>query len=132
MSLLPTVVMTFATALALGVPAFCTAQMYRPGFSAEAAPDANLALSAAEIDSLNRELDDEVRALDSFGGGKRGIDRFPRGHIAAGGWKLYGRVFLVNFQNEIGNDEDRTRITWRRTGPRIRHSRLYIGIHRQF
>ena len=124
--------MTFATALALGVPAFCAAQMYRPGFAAETAPDANVAMSVAEIDALNRELDDDVRALDSFGGGKRGIDRIPRGHVGSQGWKLYGRVFLLNFQNEIGNDEDRTRITFRRTGPRLRKSRLYIGIHRQF
>lgn len=132
MSRLPTVVLTFASALAL-IPVSCAAQMYRPDFArVESSPEANLPLSAAQIDALNREFDDDARALDAFGGGKRGIDRFPREHIAPSGWKLYGRMYLVNFQNRIGDDEDSTRFTWRRTGPRINKCRLYIVIHRQF
>ena len=127
--------MTLVSALALGVPAYCAAQAYRPDFSlaAEPAPGVNLALSAAAIDSLNREFDDDFRALDAFGSGKRGMDRFPRGQVAKQqSWKLYGRFYLVNFQNKIGIPGDETRFTWRRTGPGIRKSRIYIAVHRQF
>jgi hypothetical protein len=112
-----------SAALALGAPVDC---------AAEDAPELNLSLSSAAVDALNRDFEDDFRTLDAFGSGRRGIDRFPRDHLAAGNWKVYGRFFLVNFQNEIGNPTDTTRITWRRTGPSIKKSRIYIGFHRQF
>jgi hypothetical protein len=121
---------TFFSA-ALAVAGECAAQAQgMAGF--EDRPELHQSLSRAAIDSLQRDFEHDFRVLDSFGGGRRGIDRFPRDHVSAQNWKLYGRFYLVNFQNEIGNASDETRFTWRRTGPGIKKSRVYIGFHRQF
>ncbi len=133
MTSLQTVVVTIVSALALGWPAIGEAQLYRPERprAADYGPGLNLSLSAASIDALNAELDEDFRVLDSYAK-RRGIDRLPTSAQLHGEWKLYGRVYLVNFQHKIEEDENATRWTWRRTGPRIGGARIYILLHRQF
>ncbi len=130
---LPIVVVTILSALALGWPATCAAQMYRParGNPLELGPNANHALSPGAIDALNAELDDDFRQLDAFAK-RRGIDRLPDAAQIHGEWKLYGRFYLVNFQNKLEDSEASMRFTWRRSGPRIGGARVYILLHRQF
>lgn len=117
------------------LPRDAAAQLYRPERlhpSEAAAPMLNLSLSPASIQALNDELEDDLRALDAFSGGRRGIDRFPRGHEAHGSWRLYGRFYLVNFQNKIDRPGSSTSFTWRRTGPKIGGTRIFIAVHRKF
>jgi hypothetical protein len=123
------------SALLLAVPAACLAQMYRPDrlSGIDAGPGLSLNLSASSVHALNAEFDDDFRALDAFGGGKRGMDRFPRAFDPAPStWKFYGRFYLVNFQNQLGDPQSGMRFTWRRTGPGIPTSRIYFAFHRQF
>jgi hypothetical protein len=130
---LPSIVVTIVSVLALGWPAHCAAQMYRPERAAtpQDGPSVNLQLSMAAIDVLNAELDDDFRTLDAFSK-KRGIDRLPTAAQLHGEWKLYGRFYLVNFQNKLDEPETVTRFTWRRSGPRVGGARIYILLHRQF
>jgi hypothetical protein len=93
----------------------------------------NLSLSSASIQVLNDELDDDLRALDAFSNMKRrGMDSLRTSYEAKGGWKLYGRVYLVNFQNNINDREASTRFSWRRSGPKIAGSRIFVAVHRKF
>jgi hypothetical protein len=115
-------------------PGSCAAQMYRPEplQSFDAAPATTLMLSSAAVRALDADLE-ELRAPGAFGGGKRGIDRFPRPADEEGPkWTLYGRFYLVNFRNEVDEPGARTQFTWRRTGPRIAGSRIYVGAHFRF
>jgi hypothetical protein len=135
----PSLLVTFFTLLAaagsLLAPAPCQAQMYRPEqLQSSEAYGATLhqSLSYAAIQQLNTDLNEDIRAMDAFGGRRRGIDRFPRGYEANGGWKLYGRVYLLNFANEIERSDSSTRFTWRRTGPGITKSRIYVAFTRRF
>jgi hypothetical protein len=133
MARLQTVVVTIASALALWWPASCPAQMYRPERlpTTQYGPGFALNLSSASVDALNAEFDDDFRTLDAFAK-RRGIDRLPSTAQLHGEWKLYGRVYLVNFQHKIDQDENATRFTWRRSGPRIGGARIYILLHREF
>jgi hypothetical protein len=127
-------VVTIASALAaLGWGAACEAQMYRPERPAvrDFGPGVTLQLSPAGIDALNAEFDEDVRILDAFAK-KRGMDRLPSSVQLHGEWKLYGRLYLVNFQHRIDDAEAKTSWTWRRSGPRISGARIYIMMHRQF
>lgn len=128
------IVMPFLSAVLLGWTGSCGAQMYRPErlLASDHGPAANLMLSSAAVRALDAELDD-LRALGAFGGGKRGIDRFPRPvEVEGPRWTVYGRFYLVNFRNHIDEPDARMQFTWRRTGPRISGSRIYIGAHFRF
>lgn len=130
MSRLASGVVTFLSTVVLGWPSLSGAQMYRPEHAIVDGPLANLPLSRDAVEALNAELNEDLRALGAFGGGKRGIDRFPRHGEAASGWKVYGRFYLFNFKNEI-EDEGGTSISWRKFGPKIGGARIYVGFHRQ-
>lgn len=123
-----------ALAAALLAPLDAASQLYRPErlHPADGGPSLTLMLSSSGVHAINTEFDDDFRALDAFNGGKRGIDRFPRGYEANGGWKLYGRFYLVNFQNNLDQRESATKFSWRRSGPKIAGSRIFIAVHRKF
>jgi hypothetical protein len=127
-------VMTILSAVVLGWSGSCAAQMYRPERlqSFDDAPASNLMLSSAAVRALDSDFDD-LRALGAFGGGKRGVDRFPRPvEVEGPRWTLYGRFYLLNFRNHIDEPEARMQFTWRRTGPRIAGSRIYVGAQFRF
>jgi len=46
-------------------------------------------------------------------------------------WTLYGRLGLLNFQNQLATDSSGTQLSLRRTGPGL-GGRIYIGIRRRF
>jgi len=110
-----------------------SAQMYRPeSFEAgQAAPSLALGLSPAGINAFNSELD--LFAFEVFGGGRR-LDRLTvsNGIDRAGPWILYGRVYVLNFQNQL-TEEPGWRIGFSRTGPSVSGgARIYIGIRKRF
>jgi hypothetical protein len=133
MVLLKFLVMTVVSAMALGWSGACHSQMYRPdrGSAFLDAPEGNLALSSAQIDALNAELDEDFRQLDAFAK-RRGMNRLPDAAQLYGEWKLYGRFYLVNFQHKMEDADASTRFTWRRSGPRVGKARIFILLHRQF
>ena len=111
------------------------AQSYRPeSFERpEAAPALNLSLSFAMVQTLNSEADYDIRSFD-FARGKRGIDRIGSGRSSerVEGWRFYGRVYLLNFQNELGRTPLMgTEVTFRRTGPSLT-GRIYFGFSKRF
>ena len=129
-------VTTGITAALLFFPLAAAAQSYRPEFyeRPDQAPSLAMGLSPSAIDALNYELDADFRSMDAFGRGKRGVDRFgPDGRSnRPSGWKFYGRLGMLNFQNRPMEQRlTDTQITWRRTGPSIA-GRYYIGLHKQF
>jgi hypothetical protein len=104
-------------ALLLVVAVDASAQAYRP-----ASPDF---LGHA----LEREREADLQALDAFARkrsteGARSLER-------PAPWTLYGRLGLVNFQNELDGQGSGTQFSWRRTGPGLT-GRIYIGIRRRF
>lgn len=113
MTRLLSIVVTLVSVLALGWPASGAAQMYRP--------------ERPEMHA-GPGLDFQLNAFSN----KRGIDRLPSAAQIHGEWKLYGRLYLVNFQNKLDEPETATRFTWRRSGPRMGNARIYILLHRQF
>lgn len=117
---------------AVAWPAECAAQMYRPErpLARDYGPGLTINFSSASVDALNAGFDEDIRSLDAFAK-KRGIDRLPSSAQLYGEWKLYGRFYLVNFQHKLDEDEA-TRWTWRRSGPRVRGARVYIMMHREF
>lgn len=128
--------MTGITAALIFSSVAALAQSYRPEFfeRPDQSPSLAMSLSPSAIDALNYELDADLRSMDAFGSGKRGVDRFgpSGGSNRPSGWKFYGRFGLVNFQNRPGEQRlADTQITWRRTGPGIA-GRYYIGLHKQF
>ncbi len=129
-------VMTGLAAALLFFASSAAAQSYRPEFfeRPDRSPALAMSMSSSATDALNYELDADFRAMDAFGGGKRGVDRFgpAGGGNRPGGWNFYGRFGLLNFRNQLGEQPlVETQITWRRTGPAIA-GRYYIGIHKQF
>jgi hypothetical protein len=118
---------------ALAWAADCAAQLYRPERPAarEYGPELNLHLSTAGVEALNAEFDEDLRILNAFAQ-KRGMDRLPSSVQLHGEWKLYGRLYLINFQHRIDDSEAKTRWSWRRSGPRIGGARVYIRMHREF
>ena len=111
----------------------CLAQGFALGAPiANSMPHLALGLSADGVRALNDQFDEDLRALNAFGGRSR-MDRYvspapekPR-H-----WTVYGRLGVFNFQDYV--DQSRSegvRLTLRRTGPKLT-GRIYIGIHREF
>jgi len=69
--------------------------------------------------------------LSAFAG-KRRIDGFTESVEKPKPWTFYGRLGVLNFQNELEPERSNgMRFTLRRTGPRLT-GRVYIGIHRSF
>lgn len=92
-------------------------------------PPVVMQLSPSGIRSLNQEFDDDFQALDAFGGQRK--DRFLRSiEPRPKYWTFYGRLGLINFQNEL-KDQSSTRFTLRRSGPKLT-GKIYVGIHRRF
>jgi hypothetical protein len=108
-----------------------SAQMYRPeSFDPGAtAPSLLLGLSPGAIQELNRDQD--VLAFQVFGGGRR-LDRLSVGNgiDRPGPWVLYGRFYLLNFQNQL-TEEPGVSVGFKRTGPTI-SGRIYVGIRKRF
>ena len=114
-----------------------SAQMYRPESleAAAAAPPLALGLSSAGIHALNSQLDPsrDVLAFQIYGGGRR-LDNLSISHgiERPGPWVLYGRFYLLNFQNQLTEDPGIS-IGFRRTGPSMSGgARIYIGIRKRF
>lgn len=99
---------------------------------ANEAPSLALGLSPDQVRRLDLEFDDDLRALDAFGG-KRRVNGLRERLERRGAWTFYGRLGLLNFQNQLDPQQGASsmRFTWRRTGPRLT-GRVYIGIHRKF
>jgi hypothetical protein len=87
-------------------------------------------LSPSGIRALNQEFDDDFQSLDAFGGQRK--DKFFRAiEPTKHNWMLYGRLGLLNFQNELKEERSSTRFTLRRSGPKLT-GKVYVGIHRRF
>lgn len=113
----------------------------RPGFmalllvaavqpAAQQAPPHVLGFSPSVVRALDHEHVMDLQGLDAFSGKRRSTDGF-RPLERPGPWKLYGRLGLLNFQNELEPQSSGMQFTWRRTGPRL-GGRIYVGIHRRF
>lgn len=88
---------------------------------------------AGRVRALDDELDADFLVLGTFAGPRR-LDRFTRSTVAERPtpWKIYGRVGVFNFQNEIQPEyRQGLRLSWRRTGPKLT-GRVYIGLYRTF
>jgi hypothetical protein len=114
-----------------------SAQMYRPeAFDpAPAAHPLAMGLSPRAIPSLSGHFDQDqdVFAFEVFGGGRR-LDRLTvsNGIDRPGPWILYGRFYVLNFQNQL-SEEPGISIGFRRTGPSLSGgARVYIGIRKRF
>jgi hypothetical protein len=87
----------------------------------------------APLDIQQRAYDEghemDLQALDAFGGKRRANG--ARAPERAAPWTVYGRLGLVNFQNELEPRSSGMQLTWRRTGPRL-GGKFYVGIHRRF
>jgi hypothetical protein len=96
------------------------------------APSLVLGMSSDQVRRLDLEFEDDLRALDAFGG-KRRVNGLSRALERRGAWTFYGRLGLLNFQNQLDPQQGASnmRFTWRRTGPRLT-GRIYVGIHRKF
>ena len=113
---------TLLVLLGMALPAISQAQPVNE-------PSVVMQLSPSGVRSLNQEFDDDFQALDAFGGARK--DRFLRSiEPQPKYWMLYGRLGLINFQNEL-KDQSNTRFTLRRSGPKLT-GKVYIGIHRRF
>jgi len=89
-----------------------------------------LQLSPSGVRALNQEFEDDFQALDAFGGARK--DRFLRSiEPTPKYWTMYGRLGLINFQNELKEENAGTRWSLRRSGPKLT-GKVYIGIHRRF
>ena len=71
----------------------------------------------------------DLQALDAFGGKRRAEGLRPVERPEP--WTLYGRLGLLNFQNQLDPDSSGMRLTLRRTGPGL-GGRIYVGVHRRF
>jgi hypothetical protein len=94
-------------------------------------PSVVMQLSPSGVRALHQEFDDDFQELDAFGGARR--DRFMRSiQPTPKYWTMYGRLGLLNFQNEL-KDQDNAGTRWslRRSGPKLT-GKIYIGIHRRF
>lgn len=112
-----------------------SAQRYRPESFEPAPPAPSLALGLPRsgIHALDSQFDQgqDVFAFQVFGGGRR-LDNLSVSHGVdrPGPWVLYGRVYLLNFQNQL-TEEPGISIGFKRTGPSI-SGRIYIGIRKRF
>ena len=109
--------------------------MYRPeAFDpASAVHPLAMGLSPQTVQALNSQFDrdQDVFAFEVFGGGRR-LDRLTvsNGFDRPGPWVLYGRFYVLNFQNQF-TDEPAIRIGFGRTGPNL-GGRIYVGIRKRF
>jgi len=107
------------------------AQAYSPAAFqpiSEATPH-QFGLASSAVESLVRENEMDLRALDAFG-------RKPRtGRVHApdrsGPWTIYGRIGFMNMVNKLDGDSAGTQFSLQRTGPGL-GGKVYIGIHRRF
>jgi hypothetical protein len=117
--------------LLLIVAVEAAAQAYRlaPLECVEQAPRHLLDLSPSFVRALDREHEMDLQALDAFAGTQRadGLRSLERQQL----WTLYGRLGLVNFQNQLHPDSSGMQFSWRRTGPQL-GGKIYLGIHRRF
>lgn len=111
--------------LGMLLPLIAAAQIYRPegvrDLSAE--PTIALSLSLVEINAMRLGI----------AGGKVGADRLAeKGNDRPDPWILYARVYVLNFQNNLGEQSlMESRVGFGRTGPAIA-GRIYIGVRRRF
>src|SRR6185295_12776547 len=118
-------------AAALFFASAASAQMYRPeAFDPASAPHPlAMGLSPQTVQALNSQFDlqQDIFAFEVFGGGRR-LDRLTvsNGIDRPGPWVLYGRLYVLNFQNQL-TEEPGIRIGFSRTGPSIA-GRIYVGI----
>jgi hypothetical protein len=115
-------------ALLLGVAGEAVAQAYHPASLErfEQAPPHVLAHSPSAIRALGHDMD--LQALDAFG--ERRAESFGPPERSEG-WRLYGRLGLLNFQNQPDPNGSGLQASWRRTGPAL-GTKIYVGIHRRF
>jgi hypothetical protein len=94
----------------------------------EAAPPLALQLSPSGM----RELD-ELHSVDMFGG-KRRVDPFERSlEQRPQAWTLFGRLGVINYQNQLDSDGGGGQITLKRSGPSVvGGTRISVGIRRRF
>jgi hypothetical protein len=114
-------------------PGQCLAQGFAFGAPvADSMPSLALGLSSDSVRALNDQFDQDIRALNAFGGRSR-MDRYVSpGPEKPRHWTVYGRLGVFNFQDYV--DQSRSegmRFTFRRTGPKLT-GRFYVGIHREF
>jgi len=117
---------------------FAAAECLAQGFSLDAPsaassmPPLALGLSSAGVRAFNDEFEEDLRALNAFGGRNR-VDQYTLpGHAKPRHWTFYGRLGVFNFQDYVNQSRsDGMRFTLRRTGPKLT-GRVYIGIHREF
>ena len=111
-----------------------SAQMYRPDPLDRASIPHPLAmgLSPQSIDVFDSERGGDLFAFEVFGGHRR-LDQFnvSNGIDRPGPWVFYGRFYVLNFQNQLANEDTGIRIGFGRTGPSIA-GRIYIGIRKRF
>ena len=120
-------------ALLVLVPRSAAAQFAHESPFANDAPAVVTDFGAGQVRSMNEQFDADFYILGAFGGSRR-LDRFSTSSSVEKPmpWKLYGRVGVFNFQNEIEPQYSQgLRFSWRRTGPRLT-GRVYIGVHRTF
>jgi len=99
---------------------------------ASSMPSLALGLSSSSVRALNDEFEEDLRFLNSFGGGRRADQSTAGSFERPKPWTMYGRLGVFNFQNELDpSRSDGARITLRRSGPKLT-GRYYIGIHRTF
>jgi hypothetical protein len=98
--------------------------------AAQDAPDRLLGLSAAGMQAWQQEQATDASALSGFEGRRRSIDLPSLQRVRP--WSMYGRLGVLNFQNQLDNAESSPmKFSWRRTGPRL-GGNIYLGIHRSF
>jgi hypothetical protein len=97
------------------------------GLAPEAAAQAYHPATLAGID---REREFDLQAFDAFRA-KRPAAEDSRALKRPDAWTLYGRLGLMNFQNQLDSSGGATQFSWRRTGPAL-GGRIYVGIRRSF
>ena len=114
-----------------------SAQMYRPEAfdSGSATHPLAMGLSPQTVQALNSQFDrdQDLFAFEVFGSGRR-LDRLTvnNGLDRPGPWVLYGRFYVLNFQNQLATTEESgIRIGFGRTGPSL-GGRIYVGIRKRF
>jgi hypothetical protein len=98
--------------------------------AAAQAPPHVLGFSPPAVRALDQEHAMDLQALDAFSGKRRGTEGLSPLERPEP-WTLYGRLGLLNFQNQLAPDSSGTQLSLRRTGPGL-GGRIYIGIRRRF
>src|SRR5439155_15863485 len=70
--------------------------------------------------------------VDMFGG-KRRVDPFERSlEQRPQAWTLFGRLGVINYQNQLDSDGGGGQITLKRSSPSIGGARISFGLRRRF